>query len=61
MVAPCHTKQTSDYYQYSDSDEIENTHDDVFDDPETGSVKIFTLIIATSPSTAFVPFAPTLR
>jgi hypothetical protein len=44
-----------------DSDEMENTHDEVFDDPETGFVKIFTLISATSPSTAFVPFAPTLR
>ncbi len=39
---------------------LKNTHDDL-DDPETGFVKIFTLIIATNPSSAFVPFDPTLR
>ena len=38
-----------------------NTHDEVFDDPETVFVKICTFISATSPSHAFVPFAPTLR
>jgi len=38
-----------------------NTNDEVFDDPETGFVKIFTFISATSPSTGLVPFAPTLR
>jgi hypothetical protein len=41
---------------------MENTHDELFDDPEVVElVRIFTFIIATSPSTAFVPFAPTDR
>jgi len=35
--------------------------DEVFVDPETGFVKIFTFISAISPSAALVPFAPTLR
>jgi len=37
-----------------------NAHDD-FDVVPAGLVKIFTFIIATRPSTAFNPFAPTLK
>lgn len=40
--------------------EREKTHDDFGVDP-AGLVKIFTFIIATRPSTAFTPLAPTVK
>jgi hypothetical protein len=58
VVAPC---QVTEIISAPTRMRWKNTHDEVFDDPEAGLVKIFTFIIATSPSTAFVPFAPTLR